>query len=235
MLSVACILFPEVLIAKQSKGNETILALNHYTALQPAYTSGSLGMRVAVGYEKFAWDSSPKVNRQVYIDPETDNGQTEFLTVLVNKGTRWPIDFSAQASQALGTDITKVGAHLQWSLFQGFKLPTIALRASGNRTWGLRSTEISGTSASAVIDYSLFSYFTAFYNLGWQSHQMKINYDSKPSFQLDSDSPEDTQLTYRSETFGLLVRAWPGVGDLRIAKQQFLNKSRYVLSASFGI
>lgn len=214
--------------------NDEVMSINHYSNLDPAYSAGSLGLKLGVAYENIEWNQDPIANRQVYQSLDRSSGNIEFIKLQLSKGTRWPIDFSIQASQGLDSDISKVGGQAQWTILQGFKIPSLAVRAGAMKTFGLRSTELSGYHAGVIVDYSAFSYFTLFYSIESQYHHLKVSRKDEP-LQLNISQLKDSKSNYQNSSIGLLIRAWPGVGDLRIAKHSYYDKNRYSFQLSFGI
>lgn len=207
---------------------------NHFNSMQPAQSKGSLGLKAGVGYEEFEWSELPLVNHQVYHRLGENRGHLGMVNVSVHKGSPWPVDVGLSHSQVLGSDIIRWGAYVKGTLFEGFRLPSLAIQYGKSKMTGLQSTMIAGDQISLLLDYSI-SYFTLFYTVQVQRDTIRIGSNSKPalSFQ-ESPGYSDTTIT-TGRNIGLIFRIWPGVADLSVIQQNLNQSHRYLLQFAFGL
>lgn len=64
----------------------------------------------------------------------SDSPASSVLRAIVTKGTPLPLDIGAILAATPDGSTQQVGAHLQWTLFEGFRLPAISARTSWLRT-----------------------------------------------------------------------------------------------------
>jgi hypothetical protein len=82
--------------------------------------------------------------------------------VWLSKGLPIPVDvgFSVGASQA---PILQQGTgYLQWTMFEGLGLPSLAMRLTHSRLFMARSTNLTANQASLAASWTFFRYVTVF-------------------------------------------------------------------------
>ncbi|SME87734.1 hypothetical protein [Pseudobacteriovorax antillogorgiicola] len=235
LLTTIFIMISEVCFAGDPSPSRQLVDFNQYNPLEPAFSRGSLGLKVGIGLEEHQWREAPSLNRQIYAQPNSETGRLELVNVYLHKGTPWPIDLGIVLSQAIDSEVSRLGSHLQWTFFEGFKLPSFGLRVAHSRIYGLNSTEVRSFQGDMVADYSIFSYFTLFAKYSLGQHKIDQNFETQPSLRLDNDETFQSEFQDSSSLIGLQVRAWPGVGDLTFARTSSIVGARYLFKASFGM
>lgn len=197
---------------------------NSYYPVQPAFASGTLGLRV--GLQSTRSTEAPVQNNQYQLLAPEDSLR-ELYTVSFNKGTPWPIDIGGTYSQLTGTHQTKAGMHIQYTFFQRFRLPALAFRIHAVRSFGSENYEGRGLGASLIADYSFLRYFTLLIETGIQRDTAIFNFKNGKE-----ELVERQNLIHQG--YGLFVNLWPGV--LRLGYQRIVDSSRSedIALLSFG-
>ncbi len=213
---------------------QPLLALNHYNPLEPAYSRGAMAFNMGIGFEELQWSANPIANHQLHLGSEKNSASISLYNAFLNLGTRWPVDFGLIFSQIGQNSGTRLGGHIQWTIYQGFRLPSIAIRAHGSQIMGLDSIAVEGLGASLAMDYSLLRYFTFTGCLSLQRDTITYALSGNPSFQL---GPEDTKESYisSSRTVGLTITLVPGALEVSIFEEYFEDmEKRYLAKIHFG-
>lgn len=153
---------------------KTIAAINHYSPLEAAYSHGAGGFSFGLGYtpnpitdEVVAYDFT-----RLIADESLD---APMVTAYLVKGFDLPIDVGITASQIPGSRFEKLGAHAQWTAFEGFKLPSFAFRGAYSRMSRAFEADAANVNVSALIDYSFLRYFTVYAGTGKNFHRFKMH------------------------------------------------------------
>jgi hypothetical protein len=78
----------------------------------------------------------------------------------ISKGTAWPVDFGASFSLLQGSKkAMQGGAHVQWTMFEDFQLPSVALRASRSMLTNYQEVKSLSTDALELgVSYGIIRY-----------------------------------------------------------------------------
>lgn len=139
----------------------TLGQINTYSPMEAAHSLGSIGFSFGLGWQSRIFDHGALSQWGNPEEFEQLKGEA-LVNAYLTKGFRWPFDFGVVASQVPGTTIQRVGGHLQYTLFQGFRLPSLASRFSFTRLSGFQQTALASSQLGLVADYSFLRYFTLF-------------------------------------------------------------------------
>ena len=102
--------------------------LNYYNPTEGFHSEGSYGLHLGVGALALSGVGS---SSDAVMTPEFKSEiEQPKPRIFIGKGTPWPIDFGASFSILEGKTALQAGAHMQWTVFQSFQMPSIAFRAS---------------------------------------------------------------------------------------------------------
>ncbi len=136
--------------------------LNCYSPSEGFHSKGSYGVHVGVGAVASKVSSSPfESAAQDAAKQELTELQQPTPRLFLSTGTPWPLDFGASLSLLEGPDARQGGAHAQWTLFEGFQLPSVALRMSRSLLTNFHEVKEFTTDAFEVgVSYGLIRYIT---------------------------------------------------------------------------
>lgn len=212
-----------------------LLVLNHYNPLEPAYARGSMAFHLGLGYEALPWDDSPLVGYQLNLGPEKDSGSVHIVNAFINLGTRWPIDFGILASKVGESSGKRLGGHVQWTFFQGFRLPSLAWRLYASQLRGLESLELHGLGTSLIMDYTILRYFNFVASVSAQKDTAYYEISTNPSFQLGAENTTQTFISI-TKAIGLSISLIPGRFELSVYEEHYQERpKRYLGKISLGI
>jgi len=212
-------------------------SINSYSPLEPAYSHGAIGFSFGLGWQPRIFDQSVYQN---WGDPSEyqDIRRATMVTAYLVKGFSWPIDVGVSAGQIPATTIKRIGGHAQWTIFQGFRRPSLAGRLAFSRLSGFQSTELANSQASLVADYSFFRYFTLFAGVGMHYHRAAYQ-NFVPSWNI-SQMANSTRVVQnwwdQHQSIGLIIRFLPPHFVVTAEHQKFHSgNEQWLGKISFGI
>jgi hypothetical protein len=152
---------------------------NLYSPMEGAGSHGSIGLGVGLGGSMHTIPENRLVlNDQLRGSDDFKNGQDkdhsgQYIVprLLVHKGLPIPIDIGASISKLPETN---AGVYAQWTLFESFALPAVAVRAKYSRLMGLPSTEFQTSSVEAGASYGLLRILNVYGTYGMNRHRAEI-------------------------------------------------------------
>ncbi|NRA67043.1 MAG: hypothetical protein HRU19_21320 [Pseudobacteriovorax sp.] len=203
--------------------------INQYHSLEPGFAKGSLGTRFGLGAEEVLTDSYP--SESIGSEP----GSIQFAHAYFHKGTPWPLDVGVVFSQAIDSDVTKVGSHLQYNVYQGLMMPSLGIRGNWSRTFGLDDAELESIGATAVLDYSLFRFFTVFVTSTIQDSEITLRRSSGFALTQGENQRRHFKSLDQYQTVGLNIRVIPGTADLTAALIRSDKDEHYTFKIAVGL
>lgn len=161
---------PSVVKAQEAYYEPNWSKINQYSPVENFESQGSYGWRVGLGF----WQPSSRQQ-----DQNDASLNTERIPRLqINKGTAWPLDFGLSLSH-LGfiksqsdASAWQLGGHLQWTLWEAFQKPSLALRCSRIESLGVENfTRLRTDTIQLGSSYALMRYVSLSVALGqqWES------------------------------------------------------------------
>jgi hypothetical protein len=219
---------------------KTIAAINHYSPLEGAYSHGAAGFSFGLGYlsnpiAKELGDNDLTSE----VSGESLNGP--MITAYLVKGFDIPIDIGITASQIPGSSFEKLGAHAQWTVIEGFKLPSIAVRGSYSRMSRAFQADAANINVSALVDYSFLRYFTTYAGTGTTFHRFKMHDQDRELasarvLSLVESAKQGLEWEERSSFYGLAVKVMPPFVTATVERQVYgQSEDRIVAKLSLGM
>ncbi|MFW7377865.1 MAG: hypothetical protein ACOH5I_03535 [Oligoflexus sp.] len=242
ILSLGMPLGSQVIAQSISEDNQHLILdqlgkINTYSPLEPAFSRGAIGFTFGLGWQPRIFDDA---NLQQWGNPAEyqDIRQETMINAYLVKGFSWPINIGVSAGQIPATTIKRLGGHAQWTMFQGFKLPSLAARFAFNRLSGFQATELASSQASLLTDYSFLRYFTIFIGYSLQYHQASYR-DHIPGWNISRMS-QSSQIVKnwwdQHQIIGINIRFLPPYFQLTVEHQRFQeNQEQWLGKLSFGI
>lgn len=130
--------------------------LNYYSPTEGFHSKGSFGLHLGVGA------LAPQASEGSALLNEEDRAEQRETRprFFISKGTAWPIDFGASLSLLQGSKkAMQGGAHVQWTVFEGFQLPSIAFRLSRSLLNNYNEVKSLSTDAAEFgVSYGIIRY-----------------------------------------------------------------------------
>ncbi len=195
-----CMLFSPHIFAESNltkASNNYLSQINQYILGDTYESSGSFGLKFGMSYFKTGLkDSSLLTKDEAYSLNLTSRQEVlapqSFTRVSITKGTFLPLDFGAMAS--VSNDTTKAaqwGAHVQWTVYERFKIPTVAIRVSRTETTGLTDIEsLRSDQIEIGTSYAPIPYCTISASFGRQWNEWKLLLTDYIEKKVESTSPE---------------------------------------------
>lgn len=126
--------------------------LNYYSPTEGFHSKGSYGLHLGVG--AVAPTPSHESESQEFTELEQPKPR-----IFISKGTAWPVDFGASFSILEAKKAMQGGLHMQWTIFEGFQLPSVAFRASRSMLSNYHEVkELTTDSAELGVSYGIIRY-----------------------------------------------------------------------------
>lgn len=126
--------------------------LNYYSPTEGFHSKGSYGLHLGIG--AVAPIPDQKDDSQEFTEIEQPKPR-----IFIGKGTAWPVDLGASLSVLEGKKAMQGGVHMQWTVFEGFQLPSIAFRASRSMLSNYHEVkELTTDAAEFGISYGIIRY-----------------------------------------------------------------------------
>jgi len=188
--------------------------LSRYTAVDGANSYGSMGATIGLGMS----DHSHNAKDRFLTDDSqgTDQSKMRLPKFWMIKGLSVPINFGFIGGYDSNTGIYYAGGHIQWSVFEHFQLPSIAIRGDHSEVFGVQETKIQQSSLKLVSSYGFLRYFEIFGSIGQTQNSVstKINkiQNNTPIYsfiQNEADQEFRFESQGRAQGYGLKVVVLP--------------------------
>ncbi|HET9239888.1 MAG TPA: hypothetical protein VFO10_21685 [Oligoflexus sp.] len=149
--------------------DEGWLKINQYSPVEGFESHGSYGWHVGVGVIQTA-GSGDKTS-----ELPSRTAPTQVPRLFLTHGTNWPLDFGLSFARLDEGKGRQFGAHLQWTIFEGFQKPAVAIRVARMQADGLSGLEkLETESAMLGLSYGFLRYFNFALGVGQQRHRLDI-------------------------------------------------------------
>jgi hypothetical protein len=131
-----------------------------------------------------------------------------------------------------------VTGFMQWSVYEAFARPVLALRMHLTNTYGLEQSQLSASGVEAVVSYGFLRYFALFGSLGINRHQVALR-EPQPDQNLVGGVPffESKDLIWTSPRgeVGFQMTIFPGIaaftyGYSRLEANQSIHTAKVSLA-----
>lgn len=173
-LHLSGIFLPHKILAQVGNYQANWSKINQYSPVENFESQGSYGWRLGLGL----WQPSTG------LDPY-QTSPLQASQVHVSKGTPWPLDFGLTASRidlpaasASSNPSTawQFGGHLQWTIWEAFQRPSIAVRVSRMETNERDSFRLLRSDTVQIgSSFALFKYLSLSLALGQQWETLSRN------------------------------------------------------------
>lgn len=149
-------------------------AQNRMSPVETAASHGITGWRLGMGLVS---SDVPEDSQELAGYEVTSQTQRPIETLVIpkiwmTKGLFYPVDIGFNYGASLSHQLNQVGGYLQWSIYEAFALPAVAIRGGMSRIFGLASTEIKTESLELVSSYGV-GIFAGYIGFGFHNHSVK--------------------------------------------------------------
>lgn len=209
--------------------------LSNPSPLETAGSHGSLGYTLGTGVSLI--EKKPSDILDTELQSSSDKPQTNVPKIWVTKGIFWPLDGGLSYSTILNTNVSSYTAYLQWTAFEKFALPALALRTAYTNITGLKNTKFNNMSLGAAISWG-YRFVTVFASENYNFYSTTITPPEEEAYALSTDS-----LSMVNKSWGALTQSigmqlnlvspfFKISGEKTIASNQ---SSSYRFKLSFGM
>lgn len=153
---------------------------NTYSPLEGAGSHGTAGFSLGGGVGLIAMPETTLFHETELQLKEGEKEKSSFTIprAYFVKGIFSPVDIAITAGSLKSSDMTQISGHLQWTIYEAFAMPALALRASYSKISGLSSTDFSSISSAIVTSYGFFRYFNAYAGIDFSKHEGRMKFDA---------------------------------------------------------
>ncbi|MCX6128980.1 MAG: hypothetical protein NTX25_07935, partial [Proteobacteria bacterium] len=172
--------------------DENWLKINQYSPVEGYESHGSYGWQIGAGV--VLAPPQQKLNERddtpVISSSNEPKIPTQIHRFFLTKGTPWPVDFGLSIARLSEYAGMQVGGHIQWTFFEEFQRPALAVRISRMETVGLQGLDQMQTdSAQLGISYGFWQSCNLSLGIGRQRSKLKASsLDNENAFGLLSGS-----------------------------------------------
>lgn len=220
---------------------------NSYSPAEGAGSHGSIGIGLGAGasverkpeHSKLIDDQLRNPDQFANNESTSQNENVVIPRAFFHKGLPWPIDFGFGLGRIANLRATTAGGYAQWTFYEAFQMPALALRIKHSRLMGLPSTEFDTTSFEGAASYGFFRFFTAYgtYSFNRQNALIRTSGETGTSLSLNDIPSNDYRATRADQghTLGLQIQALPPFCNIAAETRVNGNQSSYLAKLSVGL
>lgn len=193
---------------------------------ESAPSLGSLGLRLSSGLTRL-----PSPKQDLF-----QTGQQGVITsdhplarrLWIAKGLSIPVNVGLNLSQLQEMGWLDVTSYIQWTFYEGFAKPALAIRGIYGKSFGMETMQMSSAGGDFVVSHGFIKYFAIFGALGLRRLQTdhynkrSLGYELESKFEIKSDS----KLLSVAE-IGLQAAFVPGFAALTVASSLSDHQTAY--------
>ena len=219
-LAFGSIAYADVSVRDADEYFEFLARANNYSPLEHAGSHGTIGIGMGLGLAGYDTPSNSDVMRELWRgsgksveENKTPEGRVYIPRLQVHKGLPRSIDIGMGLGQDRSTGASLMSVYSQWTIFEGFALPALALRGSYNRLMGLVSTDSSSVTGDAVASFGFLRIFTVYGSYGAGRHESRVRLGETfgTSLVMDGTSEGDLDrvMFRKSRSLGMQIQILP--------------------------
>jgi hypothetical protein len=206
---------------------ETWSQLNYYSPTEGFHSKGSYGLHLGIGAV------APTPLNEGEKSEERNELEQPKARLFISKGTPWPVDFGASFSILEGKKAMQGGLHMQWTVYEGFQMPSIAFRASRSMLSNYHELkELTTDSIELGASYGIIRYVILSLGVSQQWEKGKTQAEDEFLMLADTDLPEwsDRRTVY---SWGLNISPFTPFVQIGL-EQSYWNKRTQVSLAKIS-
>lgn len=207
--------------------------INHPSSIEPAFSKGSQGFSFGLGLPIARFENSELEN---WGDQKSTTLPDRFIEAYFVKGLSWPIDIGMSLAQSTNTNTKKLAGYINWTVYQDFRLPSLAIRYAYSTLNSFRETDMNSHGFQLLADFSFLRYFTIYSTMGIDIHQAKFKTRATNWALLEFDSITEAQQSWSESFSGVGFQLRPPYISIAFEWKEFSDGDQLLLAKlSFGI
>jgi hypothetical protein len=220
-----------------------LAAINTYTPVEPAGSRGPLGTSLGFGLAKANTPNSPIIQEEQLNGPFTDKRASAEIAaqrVILTKGLTAPLDFGVVAGPLGSAGGFQWGAHIQATLFEGFRLPAVAARVHTMTVQDIPETTFRSIGGEILGSWSIFGWLTPWVGVGIIHHRASLTSDAASDGSYLLSDPQKSQTWTKnwneiSPAAGMALRLWSPFATAALESRTSGRLRSTVVKLSFGL
>lgn len=162
---------------------EFLTRINHYSPLEHAGSHGTLGVGLGAGVASYVAPESRALIKDHWRQPgvaasanEASSARMTTAQIHVHKGLPLSLDVGGGIARDTRTDAKFISGYLQWTAYEAFARPALAMRGQYSRLMTLATTDASALEVTALASYGFLRLFTVYGAYGLGRHDMRIRF-----------------------------------------------------------
>ena len=198
--------------------------LNHVSTVEGAESHGALGLKLGLGETVATLPGEEGLAKEnFYENADGADAAVVMPTVMIVKGLSVPIDVALVTAFRDNRRVSQVAVVGQWTVFERFTLPAVALRVGLSRFYGLAFAEIESAATDLVASYGV-KVFTLYgtYGLGFHRATLHASPHGQAAFLAAGSTGEELKSACGETTYGggLRVTLFPPFLSLSFEARQ---------------
>jgi hypothetical protein len=225
-------------------------SLTSWSLMEGGGSRGSVGFAMGVG----AGISTPPKSNPLYYEQVVFDGPVDSNSYAMNnyransqtiprlwlhKGFSVPVDLAVSFSQIPNSRLSASLASLQWTVFEQFRKPTLAIRAGTSRLFGARSVTSTVRHGELVAGHQFLPWLMGYVSLGSHFHQFDLSVNGVNGTSLvgpyDLRNDVNAKDQYLSKAIGLQLQLLPQILKITTEYRQIGSVQELQAKLSFGI
>jgi hypothetical protein len=199
---------------------EFLTRANHYSPLEHAGSHGTLGVGIGAGMASYETPAGDLVMQEHWrqtgasvASNQRDSSRVNMGQIHVSKGLPYSLDVGGGFARDSRSNAEFVSGYVQWTGYEAFAMPALALRGQYSRLMGLATTDASAVEASVVVSYGFLRLFTVYGNYGVGRHDMVVRvgpaFGTSLALAGESDGTVGRVLIRQSRSLGMQYQLLP--------------------------
>jgi hypothetical protein len=205
--------------------------VTHFSPLEHAGSHGTIGIGLGVGVSVHEVTADGDVMRAHWRRPSDTEASNQNRSAKIylprayfHKGLPSSFDLGLSYGQDPVSQAALVSGYGQWTIFEGFALPSLAVRGAVTRLMGLAATDATVLAADLVASYGFLRVVTLYGALGQGRYQTRVHsgdsYGTSLALSVNEDSDVERVSTKFSRSMGVQLQILPPFWTLALESSQ---------------
>jgi hypothetical protein len=222
---------------------EALASINTYTPVEPAGSRGPLGTSLGFGLARTLTPPAPALQTEQVDGPFNNRAGSNDITakrIVVTKGLMAPMDIGVVAGPLGAAGAMQAGAHIQATLFEGFRLPAGAIRFHSMVVGGIPETNFHSVGGELIGSWSILGWATPWLSAGVIHHRARLQSDAFSAGGYLLDDTKESKIWQRNWTelspaAGLSLRLWSPFATVALESRRSGDLRSTVIKFSLGL
>jgi hypothetical protein len=205
--------------------------VTRFSPLEHAGSHGTIGIGLGLGMSVHESASDQDVMRAHWRrsgsserSSQSPSGKIYIPRAYFHKGLPWAMDLGVSYGQDPVSQAVLAAAYAQWTMFEGFALPALAVRGGVSRLMGLATTDSSVLSADLVASHGFLRFVTIYGSIGRGRYQTRVrsgdSYGTTLALSMNEDGDAERVSSRLSRSLGVQFQILPPFWTAAIESSQ---------------